>query len=102
MAPKRINREQEYALYGKKDHRYYGTAEGNRSATRRASRYGKNVLAPPESPEEEYERGDRHISVHHVTGQSRNLLIENLILLLLLVGSIYGLYQLTVYLLNQA
>lgn len=100
MAHQRINREQEYALY-EVDARH--SANGEESAdARRAARYGKNVLAPLEHTGDRAHRRDTDISVHHVTGQSRNLLIENIILLLFLVGSIYGLYRLTIYLLNQA
>lgn len=36
---------------------------------------------------------------HHSTG---NILMENIMLLLLMVGSIYGLYRLCIYILNQA
>lgn len=99
MAHQRINREQEYALYGAGERR---SAQGEgRTASRRADRYGKNVLAPPEETQEA-KRNGKNVSVHHATGQSRNLLIENIILLGLLVGSIYLLYRLTIYLLNQA
>ena len=98
MAQKRISRQQRYALY-EVDERN-GAYEAESTAQRRAHRYGKNVLAPIE---DEHSRKRSHdISVHHVTGQTRNLLIENIILLTLLVGSIYGLYRLTIYLLNQA
>ena len=98
MAQKRISRQQRYALYEVEERN--SATEAESAATRRAGRYGKNVLAPIE---DEYTRKRNHdISVHHVTGQTRNLLIENVILLTLLVGSIYGLYRLTIYLLNQA
>lgn len=101
MAHQRINREQEYALYGA-DERRNSSAHGEGSATsRRADRYGKNVLAPPEETREA-KRSGKNVSVHHVTGQSKNLLIENIILLAFLVGAIYLLYRLSIYLLNQA
>lgn len=101
MAHQRINREQEYALYEVDERHRYGARGEDSIAARRADRYGKNVLAPPEETREATRR-HKNVSVHHVTGQSKNLLIENIILLLLLVGSIYGLYRLTIYLLNQA
>ena len=98
MAQKRISRQQRYALYEAEERNSAYEAES--TAPRRAGRYGKNVLAPIE--DERARKRSHDISVHHVTGQTRNLLIENLILLALLIGSIYGLYCLTIYLLNQA
>ena len=102
MAQKRISRQQQYALT-EAELRHTPGAHGAESATqRRAMRYGKNVLAPLEEERGTPRHKTRDISVHHVTGQSRNLLIENIILLAFLAGSIYVLYQLTIYLLNQA
>ena len=79
-----------------------GTHGAESTAQPHTMRYGKNVLAPLEEERGTARHKTRDISVHHVTGQSRNLLIENIILLAFLAGSIYVLYQLTIYLLNQA
>ena len=62
----------------------------------------KNTLAPPEDVLDARRHAPRKINMQHVSGQSRSALTENLILLALLVGSIYGLYRLSIYLLNQA
>lgn len=100
MAQQRISRQQQYALDEAGDRHYTGGRE--RAPQQRTKRYGKNVLAPLDEEREHKHRHTQDISVHNVTGQSQHLLIENVILLLFLVGAIYGLYHLTIYLLNQA
>lgn len=107
MSGKRISRQKEYALMEESEHR--------RTQTRRHADYfydedysqyskplDKNTLAPPEDILDARRRTPRNINMQHVSGQSRSALTENLILLALLVGSIYGLYRLSIYLLNQA
>ena len=108
MSGKRISRQKEYALMEESEHR--------RPQMRRHADYfydeefpqyskqlDKNTLAPPEDiVDARRRRPARNINMQHVSGQSRSALTENLILLALLVGSIYGLYRLSIYLLNQA
>jgi hypothetical protein len=107
MSGKRISRQKEYALMEESGRR--------RTQTRRHADYfydedysqyskplDKNTLAPPEDVLDARRHTPRNINMQHVSGQSRSALTENLILLALLVGSIYGLYRLSIYLLNQA
>ena len=105
MSQKRISRQQEYALE-EAENRHYGRDSYPRSSYH--SEYNhysgrrNNTMAPPEDVLDA--RKDRRVplSIQHATGQSRNVLVENVILLTILVASIYGLYNLTIYLLNQA
>lgn len=108
MSGKRISRQQEYALMeeqarhtqrSSKRHSDYFYEEDYSQYT---NRLDKNTLAPPEDILDARRRKPGKINMQHVSGQSRNVLTENLILLALLVGSIYGLYKLSMYLLNQA
>lgn len=101
MAHQRINREQEYALYEIDDCSKSRNHGEDSLSARRASRYGKDVLAPPEE-HRRANRDEKKLNVQHATGQSKHILWENIFLLTLLVIFIYVLYRLTIYLLNQA
>ena len=106
MSQKRISRQQEYALEEAENRRHYHhdsyAHSSYRSEYTQYSGRRNNTMAPPEDVLDA--RKDRRVplSIQHATGQSRNVLIENVILLTILVASIYGLYNLTIYLLNQA
>lgn len=43
-----------------------------------------------------------HVSIPARAPQTRNILLENLLLLAVLAGSIWGLYALTIYLLTHS
>ena len=66
-------------------------------------RYPANTLGPSEDVLER-RRGQhrKHVSISGATPQNRNILMENLLLLIVLAGSIWGLYTLTIYLLTQS
>lgn len=101
MAQRHISRQQEYVLEeAEQRHISVAYTDSNRNAGRKPR--GRNTLPPPEDVLEA--RLTRHNSAHvgHINNQGKHLLIENLILLSILIASIYGLYRLTVYLLNQA
>lgn len=57
--------------------------------------------APEELMEQRRLRHRKHVSMAANTHGTRNELLENVILLVALVGSIYGLYRLAIHLLNQ-
>lgn len=59
-----------------------------------------NTLGPQEDVVERRRVGRKRVVTQTAGGS--NALAENLILLLFLIGSIYGLYQLTLYLLTQS
>lgn len=101
MAHRHISRQQEYALEeAEQRHISIGYADGTLGTGRKPRAH--NTLPPPDDVLEA--RLTRHNTVHAgpINTQGKHLLIENLILLLILISSIYGLYCLTVYLLNQA
>jgi len=57
--------------------------------------------APEELVEQRRLRHRKHVSMAANPAGTRNELLENVILLVMLVGSIYGLYRLAIHLLNQ-
>lgn len=66
-------------------------------------RYPANTLGPSEDVLER-RRGmhRKHLTISGAAPQNRSMLLENLLLLLVLVGSIWGLYTLTIYILTQS
>lgn len=67
------------------------------------SRYPANTLGPQEDVVEQRRGIHRtHVSIPARAPQTRNVLLENLLLLAVLAGSIWGLYALTVYLLTHS
>lgn len=67
------------------------------------SRLGRNTMAPPDEVVERRRMRRRRVTMVNAGGtNTRNILRENVIMLLLLVASIYGLYRLIIYLLNQS
>ena len=108
MSGKRISRQKEYALMEESEHRRpHVRSRANYSFydedySQYSKPLDKNTLTPPEDVMDARRRTPRNINMQHVSGQSRSALTENLILLAVLVGSIYGLYRLSIYLLNQA
>lgn len=70
-----------------------------RTTRRRAPIDTANTMGPQEDVVEKRRIRRQHVSV--AAGESSSTLSENIFLLLLLVGSIYGLYRLTIYLLMQ-
>lgn len=74
--------------------------EPRRRATRRRTPVDTvNTMGPQEDVVERRRIRRQHVNV--ASGESSGSLSENLFLLFLLVGSIYGLYRLTIYLLMQ-
>lgn len=64
---------------------------------------GRNTMEPPEEVVERRRMHRRRVMMVNAGGaNTRNILRENVIMLLLLVASIYGLYRLIIYLLNQS
>lgn len=57
--------------------------------------------APEELMEQRRQRHRKHVSMAANSNGTRNELLENVILLVALIGSIYGLYRLAIHLLNQ-
>lgn len=105
MSQKRISRQQEYALEEAENSHFYNYSDYSSSYRSEYGRYtgrlSNNKMAPPEDLLHARKEHRVPLSIQHATGQSRNVLIENIILLTILVASIYGLYHLTIYLLNQ-
>jgi hypothetical protein len=66
-------------------------------------RYPANTLGPSEDVLER-RRGQhrKHVTITGAAPQNRSLLMENLLLLVVLAGSIWGLYTLTIYLLTHS
>lgn len=104
MSQKRISRQQEYALEEAENSHFYHYSDYSSYRSeygRYNGRLSNNTMAPPEDLLHARKEHRVPLSIQHATGQSRNVLIENIILLTILVASIYGLYHLTIYLLNQ-
>lgn len=66
-------------------------------------RYPANTLGPQEDVVE-YRRAQhrKRVTITGAAPRNRNILLENLLLLAVLVGSIWGLYSLTIYLLTHS
>lgn len=65
-------------------------------------RYPKNTLGPSDDVlEHRRHLKNKRVIVRGASPENRNLLLENLLLLLVLAGSIWGLYSLSIYLLTQ-
>ncbi len=60
-----------------------------------------NTLGPNEEVMEKRRNHRKHVYIATGSHQTKNILGENFILLLALVASIYGLYSLCIYILNQ-
>lgn len=62
-----------------------------------------NTLGPQEDVvESRRRRRSRVVMAAPRPGSAKSQLTENILLLILLVGSIYGLYRLSIYILNQS
>lgn len=70
-----------------------------RTTRRRAPIDTANTMGPQEDVVERRRIRRQHVSM--ATGESSSSVSENIFLLMLLAGSIYGLYRLTIYLLMQ-
>ena len=66
-------------------------------------RYPANTLGPQEDVVE-YRRAQhrKRVTITGAAPRNRNILMENLLLLAVLIGSIWGLYALTIYLLTHS
>lgn len=63
----------------------------------------ENTMGPQEDVVERRRARRKHVTlVDARTSTTRNILTENILLLVLLVASIYGLYRLSIYILNQS
>lgn len=65
-------------------------------------RYPANTLGPQEDVLARRRARKRHATVIKAVPSQRNVLLDNIILLAVLAGSIWGLYTLTIYLLTHA
>ena len=64
-------------------------------------RLSRNTLGPLEDVVERRRRNRKHVAMAvQPGGGSRHVLAENVIFLILLVGSIYGMYRLCLHILN--
>ncbi len=64
-------------------------------------RLRSNTLGPQEDVIESRRRHRNHVAVSPAyTNSSRNILAENIFLLMVLAASIYGIYRLCIYILN--
>lgn len=80
--------------------------QGNISQPARARqqrRYPANTLGPQEDVlEQRRGRSRKYVTTITSSQQQQNILLQNIILLLVLAGSIWGLYNLTIYLLTHS
>lgn len=87
--------------------RSYANDESWRDDTYRYAEYrlsndDPNRMAPPEEVTDRRRRKHHPVAISPNTPAANNQLTENIILLLFLIGSIYGLYKLTLYMLTQS
>lgn len=77
---------------------------GNDDYSYSAPRYSRdiNTLGPQEDVVERRRVHRQRVNIAHTHASGSNMLAENVIMLLFLVGSIYGLYKLIIYLLTQS
>ncbi|MCH5285240.1 MAG: hypothetical protein J1E42_06535 [Akkermansiaceae bacterium] len=107
METKRMTRQQMYAKQiADKNRQRETNMQRWEHVRQRSASYGdgnSNVMGPQEDvvASRKTTRNRVNVSTQH-NPESKNLLTENIILLILLVGSIIGLYKLSLYLLNQA
>lgn len=109
MARNRISRQREFELMVAEDRMRREKALEREDAMHGYSRYrynpeAHNTLGPNEEVLEKRRASKRNRVAMAAPRQASggNILMENILLLLLLVGSIYGLYRLCIYILNQA
>ncbi len=102
--PRNSSRLKEFELRQARDRRkrelewQYDEGGYGYEAPRRISR---NTLGPQEDVIERRRRNRKHVATAVRPGtSSRNILAENVIFLILLAASIYGMYRLCIYILN--
>ncbi|MDO5472781.1 MAG: hypothetical protein Q4F35_05550 [Akkermansia sp.] len=101
MAHDRMSRQREFELM-EQQARYRQEQELRRHKEYYEDTWSRpnNTLGPHEEVVEKRRRR-KHVVIATGSPQTRSVLGENLILLAALVASIYGLYSLCIYLLNQ-
>ena len=86
------------------EQRRYMRDTGHRQQPRRdyQRRYPANTLGPNDELLER-RRGQhrKHVTISGATPQHRNILMENIFILLFLAASVWGLYSLIIYLLSH-
>lgn len=73
-----------------------------RYADYRLSNDDPNSMAPPEDVIDARRRRRQRVAVNQAPAAGNSQLTENILLLVFLIGSIYGLYKLTLYMLTQS
>lgn len=106
MAKAHMTRQKEYALQAADARRRWETTR-QRELERRAYMSSNGSVGNTLGPQEDVVESRRFTRNRVVvtaprSASTKNLLMENMILLVLLVASIYGLYQLSIYILNQS
>ncbi|MBR5894651.1 MAG: hypothetical protein IKZ13_03815 [Akkermansia sp.] len=101
MARDRISRQREFEQM-ERQARYRQEQEFRRSREYYEDQWARpnNTLGPNEEVVEKRRRR-KHVVISTGSSQTRSVLGENLILLAALIASIYGLYSLCIYILNQ-
>ncbi|MBQ4613568.1 MAG: hypothetical protein IJB31_01400 [Akkermansia sp.] len=107
MARNRISRQREFELMVAEDRMRRERILEKEDAMMGHGRHtynpeAYNTLGPNEEVIEKRRRRKRVTMAAPRPASTGNILMENILLLLLLVGSIYGLYRLSIYILNQA
>ena len=101
MARDRISRQREFEQM-ERQARYRQEQAFRRSREYYEDQWARpnNTLGPNEEVVEKRRRR-KHVVISTGSSQTRSVLGENLILLAALIASIYGLYSLCIYILNQ-
>ncbi len=108
MARNAISRQREFELMvadarRKRERLLQRESTQHGAASPYSSFRGENTMEPQEDVVEQRRARRKHVTlVDGRTSATRNILAENILLLVLLVASIYGLYRLSIYILNQS
>ncbi len=91
-----LRRDRDFRQHG--DEWQYGQGGYGEGVPRRLSR---DTLGPQEDVVERRRRNRRHVNMGiRPGGASRNLLAENIFFLILLAAALYGMYRLSLYVIN--
>lgn len=105
MARTHMTRQKEYELQAASARREWERTRRKAAAAprARAARDLPNTLGPQEDVmESRRSRRNRVVMASPRSAATKSILAENILLLVLLVASIYGLYLLSIHILNQA
>lgn len=103
MARTHLTRQKEYELQAADSRRRWEQTHGRDNAQRPyyAHPHMVDTLGPQEDVMESRRRR-KHVVMAPTRSGTKSLLAENILLLILLIGSIYGLYLLSIHILNQS